>query len=494
MKPYKIVNSDRKNKVKIIDKNTVHRSSLLVSEIPQSNVEISMLNHFLVKRNIKNVTCKITAIDSNGNILDNKSFELDKPQVYVFSLSKIFQNGNTYNVEFFSSYDLFVPFTAVIINYVGKNFISQVHAYNRILNDVFENDVVNKVKVDECCIDLNNFEETFFILCSGNNELDDEIKLKATTQGVVFTDSHKFSMKRFHSRKFDVSSMLNNIKINNWDGHLTISQPYQELFYGRLLIGQRYKDGAFSANHSYYDSSRTEEYWEGSKISYRLYPYLNGFENRVNIYPICSPSNLEYFIDLFNNEGSIIKSYSLGNLISPSDKFIKHLVNIEGVKENDIVSFGLKAITLDGKMPTRVTHQTVYGKGKIKCSINSSLHNENIFRNPKYGTFTWGEIILGNEYNTILSLSAGLLPSDFQSKYDVELSIFSINGLIIEKKFIINGGSCLNLDMNEFIDNSASNNSHNYYWYTAVSKLQGLTAYTISWNIKSNHCSGEHSF
>ena len=72
MKPYKIVNSDRKNKVKIIDKNTVHRSSLLVSEIPRSNVEISILNHFLVKRNIKNVTCKITAIDSNGNILDKK--------------------------------------------------------------------------------------------------------------------------------------------------------------------------------------------------------------------------------------------------------------------------------------------------------------------------------------------------------------------------------------------------------------------------------------
>jgi hypothetical protein len=426
--------------------------------------------------------------------LDNKSYELNEPKVYIFKLSEIFQDGNTYNVEFFSSYDLFVPFTAVIINHVGRNFISQVHAYNRILNDIFENDVVNKIKVDECCIDLNNKEETFFIICSGNKKLDNKIKLKAITQKDIYNDSINISMDRFNSRKLDVSSVLNNVNLNDWDGHLIISQPYQELFYGRLLVGQRFMDGAFSANHSYYDSSETEEYWENSKNSYRLYPYLNGFENKINIYPICSPSNLEYFIDLFNVKGEIIKSYSIGNLISPSDKYIKHTIDINGIMQSEIVSFGLKAIPLDNKLPTRITHQLVYGRGKVKCSINSSLHNENVFRNPNHGTFSWGEIILGKEYNTVLSIAGGSIPSDFKCKYEIELSIYSSEGLIIEDQFIIKGGSCLTLDMSDFINTDLANESHNYYWYTIKSKLKGLTAYTISWNIESNHCSGEHSF
>ena len=165
MKKYKEFQKDRIIKTSVTNKNTVHRSSLLVPEIKGTKVEISMLNHFLIKnKSIKHVTCKITAINAEGNIINNSSYELVDPKVYIFRLSDIFKNANTYNIEFFSSYDLFIPFTAVIINHIGKNFISQVHAYNRILNDTFENEKVNDVHVDECCIDINKGEDTFLYL------------------------------------------------------------------------------------------------------------------------------------------------------------------------------------------------------------------------------------------------------------------------------------------------------------------------------------------
>ena len=122
------------------------------------------------------------------------------------------------------------------------------------------------------------------------------------------------------------------------------------------------------------------------------------------------------------------------------------------------------------------------------------MFNEEIFRNPKYGTFSWGELILGKKYNSILAIAGGALPKDFQSKYKIEISIYSVNELILEQEFIINGGTCLNLKMNDFIDTSSFKNNHNYFWYVIKSELHGLTAYTISWNIESNHCSGEHSF
>ena len=39
-------------------------------------------------------------------------------------------------IDFFSERNLFIPFPAVIITHVGKNFCNVVHSYNRILNDV----------------------------------------------------------------------------------------------------------------------------------------------------------------------------------------------------------------------------------------------------------------------------------------------------------------------------------------------------------------------
>ena len=47
-------------------------------------------------------------------------------------------------IDFFSERNLFIPFSAVIITHVGKNFCNVVHSYNRILNDVFEDDKINK--------------------------------------------------------------------------------------------------------------------------------------------------------------------------------------------------------------------------------------------------------------------------------------------------------------------------------------------------------------
>jgi hypothetical protein len=79
---------------------------------------------------------------------------------------------------------------------------------------------------------------------------------------------------------------------------LKILQPKQSLFYGRLLSGvMNRKTKSFSANHSYYDSSPTEEYFENSQ-SYRTYPYFPDCQNGITMYPIMSPSTLDIHIEL----------------------------------------------------------------------------------------------------------------------------------------------------------------------------------------------------
>ena len=65
------------------------------------------------------------------------------------------------------------------------------------------------------------------------------------------------------------------------------------------------KTKAFSANHSYYDSTGIKEYFNSSE-SYRNYPYFENYTNQIIMYPVFSPSKLDIIIKVYCNE----KDYS----------------------------------------------------------------------------------------------------------------------------------------------------------------------------------------
>ena len=170
MKPFRKVEASRSEYYERKDLNSVHRSSLLVPELPGAETEICLLNHFLLKRGLRDVACRITGIDSAGCRLSSVLFPIIEPRVYVFKLTEIFERmAGSYLVEFFSGSNLFFPFPAVMINHRGPGFISQVHAYNRVLNDVFEDDLINSCAVKESSIDLDFSagRETFFVFMAG---------------------------------------------------------------------------------------------------------------------------------------------------------------------------------------------------------------------------------------------------------------------------------------------------------------------------------------
>ena len=88
--------------------NSVHRSSLLVPVLPNSEVSISFLNHFLIKRGITSVGCKVTAIDKSGVRLISHLTIIDEPRVYTMYLQRDFNvDATSFLVEFFSSKNIF---------------------------------------------------------------------------------------------------------------------------------------------------------------------------------------------------------------------------------------------------------------------------------------------------------------------------------------------------------------------------------------------------
>ena len=157
MKDYHRFQKDRIKYYAHPNKNTVHRSSLIVPNIPSSETWIGFINHFLIKRGYKSIALKISAINKIGYLLDTLTIEINEPKVYSYNLTKMFSKSNSVNylIEFFSEKNLFIPFPAVIITHFGKDFCNVVHSYNRILNDVFEDDQVNRTQVSEASFDLD---------------------------------------------------------------------------------------------------------------------------------------------------------------------------------------------------------------------------------------------------------------------------------------------------------------------------------------------------
>ena len=494
MKNYLQVQKDRINYHAFPNSNTVHRSSLTAPSLPKSNTWISFINHFLLKRNNKSVALKLTAVDKFGNLLASKTIRIDQPKVYSLNLNSIFSEvrANNFLIDFFSDKNLYIPFPAVIVSHLGKDFCNTVHSYNRVLNDIFEDDKINKNHVSEASFDLKidkNYD-TFFNLSSGIIDLsNEEVLISYKKDDYKFVKKIKVSIPRLSYKSF----LFSNILPKNLEGGIVkIRQPKQKLFFGRMLAGRlNKKTGAFSANHSYYDSSNTKEYFSSSESS-RTYPYFNKYINQITMYPIFSPAKLDVRIKILSNNKTFIspiyKFSSSSN--KPLTITVNDFVNLKKIK--NISAFSVVATSKNNKIPTRINHQLIYGDidkhNSIRCSINLSLTNKKIFVPKKKTSFVWGQIINHKDYTSKLGICFKNLDGEEDK---VKISFYSDQGKIktISKKLL--PSQSLIFDVNKILKNI---NKFNFCWYNAESKRSDLSAYSFHINKKSGNSSGEHNF
>ncbi len=476
------------------NKNSVHRSSLLVPKFEKVISNITFLNHFLMKRNISEVTMKVTSINNKGFDQESISININEVKVYSFNLEELFSNQsniNEYLVEFFSNKNLFIPFSAVIINHIGKDFVNCVHSYNRVLNDIFEDDKINKNHVAEASIDIliDKKYDTFFNFTSGLFEINNKLKLSLGKNKIV--KSVPIKLKKLNNKNYYLSSILKK-KLKDKDKTLKILQPKQNLFYGRLLAGiVNKKTKAFSANHSYYDSSSTKEYFNNS-ISERSYPYFKNSLNRITMYPIMSPSVLDIHIEVTNGDKNFkskiqrIKSPNGNPITFDVDK----LVDKNNLKE--ISLFKVVATSKNNKIPTRVNHQLIYGKknsiSKLLCSVNTSLINKKVFIPKHKKGLTWGQIIINDDYESKLGI---FFSTNNGSKENVSIDFYGKNGKIDTYDDFLDPKKSIILD-NNFFNKLKINNQ--FVWFVAKSKRPDLTANSFHYHKNTGNASGEHSF
>ena len=502
MKTVKQVETTRKKYHKDPTLNTIHRSSLLVPEIPNTIAEISFINHFLLKRQYPNVACKITAIGTNGKKLESKLHKIDKPIVYNFKLTgMVTEPVSNYMVEFFAPDNLFIPFPAVMINHHGKNFINQVHAFNRVLNDVFEDDDINSHQVKEASIDLvvNEDTDTFLLFTAGPLPCKDSLEIEVITPNQSMVKKFDIDLPRFGVKKVEFKKLFQQIQ-NGTRGIIKATQPSQRLFYGRMLSGQVKNDGTFSANHTYYDLTTSHEYWDDSSHSQRFYPYFPNLKNTVRLYPILSPSELQIKLNIFDHHGNEINEYDINSLSSPGTKFleanVESLITQDSIDRTAISTFSVTAMVLSGKMPTRIGHQLVYGNGGLDTSIAVSLNNPNIYNPPNKKSFKWGQIITGSEYDAYVGIVADKAENPNVEYQEAKIKFYDDTGFILEESFVIQNRSAKVLEFPKFLASIGDYtvNEPKNIWCIVEGEKYGLNFFSVTCNKESNHCSGDHGF
>ncbi|MDC1378683.1 hypothetical protein N8267_02285 [Pelagibacteraceae bacterium] len=493
MKDYHQVQKDRKKYHIQPFKNTVHRSSLIAPMMTGSDTWISFINHFLIKRGYKSVALKLSAIDDKGKLLDSKTLQIEEPKVYALNLTDIFNSFKVKNflIDFFSEKNLFVPFPAVIVSHMGKDFCNIVHSFNRILNDSFEDDEINKNQVYESSIDLkiDKKYDTFFNLSSGMYDLKNEnIFINYEKKKIKIKKKLKVSVPRLSYKSFYLSKILPG---NLDEGVIKIKQPKQSMFYGRLLAGQmNKKTKAFSANHSYYVSSNKKEYFNSSE-SYKNYPYFKDFTNRITMYPIFSPSKLDVSIKLFSKNDVFISPKK--SISSSSKQALSININdlVKSANFKNVTAFTIIAKSQKGKIPTRVNHQLIYGglskQNSLKSSIAVSLANDDRYvPNHKKG-FVWGQMINHKDYNSKI----GFCFYSSSGKEDkIKIDFYNSNGYLKTIKHNLHPQKSLILSANKIFNEK----KFDFCWYVAKCERHDLSAYSVHVNKKSQNSSGEHNF
>jgi hypothetical protein len=427
MKSFKEVEDGRRAYHRDGTLNSVHRSSLTVPEIEGSEVEISFINHFLLKRGYKNVACRITAFDPQGHRIESRLLMVDEPRVYTLPLSGMVSGSvDGYLVDFFAAENLYIPFPAVMVNHRGPRHLNSVHSYNRVLNDIFEDDSVNATQVREASMDvcIDEHTDTFALFTAGPQACRGTLGVELATAQGAHRANISLDVPRLCSREISLRDCFPNLSVVA-SGTLKLDQPEQFLFYGRMLTGIRRCDGAFSANHSYYDSSTAQEYWDDNRPSRRLYPFFQGLDNSIRMYPIMSPGSLAVAIELYGEDGERIGDIDCGTLECPGDMPVDRSVTdaceTSEIDTSRVSAFAVRATPRSGNTPTRVNHQLVHGplSGEgLSASVNISLNNPNTFMPAGKTGFAWGQVPVGTAVESVLGL-VGNIPESGDCALDV---------------------------------------------------------------------------
>jgi hypothetical protein len=500
MRPIRDIEDTRRAHHADPQRGAVHRSSLLAPSLPGCEVDVSFVNHFLLKRNVGEVACRVTAVDREGRRIAARTQPVREPRVHVLRLAELADGPvANYLIEFFGAADLAIPFPAVVVNHRSAHFLNSVHSYNRVLNDVFEDDEVNATQVREASIDVrvDGATDTFLLFTSGPLPCRAALELTLRSRSGARTAAVPVDLPRLCHQWVSLRAVF-GADVPDGGAVLTVRQPRQLLFYGRLLAGRHHpRDGAIAANHSFYDCSDVAEYWPDARPSSRVYPLLDGFRARLRLYPIFSPCRLLGAVDCLDAAGRRLRTLECAPLRSPGDEVLDLDVSaaVAAAGLDGAVTFEYRAWPETGGTPRRINHQIVYealdGRSPLAASAANSLRNPNALPPGRRTGLAWGQCAVGGGQQSRIAL---VLDQPDGRQERVDLRLYGEQGEVWHRTVELTAGAAWSADPAALVPALAESDAPRYLWYWAQCARPDLCAYSVTRNRRTGHCSGDHCF
>ena len=213
----------------------------------------------------------------------------------------------------------------------------------------------------------------------------------------------------------------------------------------------------------------------------------------IRIYPIQSASALGFTVLIKDASGSTLATSKEFELVSPGSDWldidINQLIASFDVQPHTARAFTLIAKPKTGNTPMRINHQLIFSGSGLESSINVSMHNFNVLHSSARPRTTWGQLIHSKNYDTWLAFANDGETSEHSN---VDVKFYSELGIEQTASVAINQGTSAQLMLSEVLGEAVGDDQ--FIWFEVESPNYFLTAWCVSKNKISGHCTGEHSF
>lgn len=209
-------------------------------------------------------------------------------------------------------------------------------------------------------------------------------------------------------------------------------------------------------------------------------------------YPIQAPCRLALVVHYFDDRGSRLPDGPAHTLVSPGGDAA--VIDVTSQAPRGARTFRVHATPADGsRLPARISHQVIYGRGELAGSVNKSLEfadEQAIEASPERPFLSWIQGVHGDRKVTRIGVMA--MRAEQERPCVVDCAIYDERGLVREQRLEIAPYCAQVIDSRELFGEPAG--PDRYYFVYASALTARVRMYTVAECLESGHCSAEHNF
>tara|TARA_A100001015_G_C15005822_1_gene720590 strand:+ start:239 stop:1675 length:1437 start_codon:yes stop_codon:yes gene_type:complete len=467
---------NKQNQKKTIFKKSSTVFFAILNYEKKIDTEISLLNHFLLKRNLKDVVAKVEIRSLRGYKIKSLELNINKPKNYIFRLSDYFKINLTCSIYIFfeSKHNLAVPFCAVVSAIKTSNSVCAIHTYGRRLENQELSSNIDLPKTIESGWTLRdtNLVKSFAVLHGGKFKLKLNIKIQCrnkygkTIQCKFQQKINPFSTLLVIPQNY-FKNLISHLDGENGDAKIFIdglSGVFPRMMCGNFLIEdnegiENSKEMQFT--HSNFDFSEIEQPDSNGKIGFINNPKLP--QSHSVIYPVKTRKKI--------------------------------LVNKKKYKNNSRYQFKTKSmnstiVKSDSCLPSRLVAGTIgkWKKNILESECSTGIFIEDYLKVPCH--WHWGLLKPGfDKGRSFISIFLNNFGKNTVQRRKIKFQIYSEFGKLIEKNLYIKNNT--KIDAMKYLPVKSQN--YNLWYVFTGEKLEDLNIYSTFFPEKKSGFV-EHSF